>query len=122
MEKLGLVDYTDAREINRKKFLARLSSEIGKRGVIDVLRKGVEHGPLHFDLSGGLLRNWVEARDSANFSRLRRPASDERANSRCAVAELTLMQAQLVAGSFKTSRDGKLWQVYHGLPDNKSVR
>ena len=43
----------DAREINRQKFLARLSNEIGKRGVIDVLRKGVEHGPLHFDLFYG---------------------------------------------------------------------
>ncbi|OGQ50174.1 MAG: DEAD/DEAH box helicase, partial [Deltaproteobacteria bacterium RIFCSPLOWO2_02_FULL_57_26] len=35
------------------KFLARLSAEIGKRGVIDVLRKGVEHGPVHFDLFYG---------------------------------------------------------------------
>jgi len=32
-----------------EKDLARLSSEIGKRGVIDVLRKGVDHGPVHFD-------------------------------------------------------------------------
>ena len=53
VQKLGLVDYMDAREINRQKFLVRLSSEIGKRGVIDVLRKGVEHGPLHFDLFYG---------------------------------------------------------------------
>lgn len=29
----------------RQKFLARLQGEIGKRGVIDVLRKGVKHGP-----------------------------------------------------------------------------
>jgi type I restriction enzyme R subunit len=29
----------------RRKFLARLRGEIGKRGVIDVLRKGVQHGP-----------------------------------------------------------------------------
>jgi type I restriction enzyme R subunit len=43
----------DARDINRLKFLARLSAEIGKRGVIDVLRKGVDHGPLHFDLFYG---------------------------------------------------------------------
>ncbi len=33
--------------------LTRLSAEIGKRGVIDVLRKGVEHGPVHFDLFYG---------------------------------------------------------------------
>jgi type I restriction enzyme R subunit len=29
----------------RRKFLARLQGEISKRGVIDVLRKGVQHGP-----------------------------------------------------------------------------
>jgi type I restriction enzyme R subunit len=28
----------------RQKFLARLQGEIGKRGVIDVLRKGLKHG------------------------------------------------------------------------------
>src|SRR5580700_6864232 len=43
----------DAKDINRLKFLARLSADIGKRGVIDVLRKGVEHGPVHFDLFYG---------------------------------------------------------------------
>jgi type I restriction enzyme R subunit len=52
-KKLALADAKDARDINRLKFLARLSSEIGKRGVIDVLRKGVEHGPVHFDLFYG---------------------------------------------------------------------
>jgi type I restriction enzyme R subunit len=30
---------------NRRKFLARLQGEIGKRGIIDVLRKGVSHYP-----------------------------------------------------------------------------
>jgi type I restriction enzyme R subunit len=49
-KKLALANATDAKDINRLKFLARISSEIGKRGVIDVLRKGVEHGPVHFDL------------------------------------------------------------------------
>ena len=52
-KKLALADAKDARDINRLKFLARLSAEIGKRGVIDVLRKGVEHGPVHFDLFYG---------------------------------------------------------------------
>ena len=52
-KKLALADAKDAKDINRLKFLARLSSEIGKRGVIDVLRKGVEHGPVHFDLFCG---------------------------------------------------------------------
>ena len=52
-KKLALADTNDPKDINRLKFLARLSSEIGKRGVIDVLRKGVDHGPLHFDLFYG---------------------------------------------------------------------
>ena len=50
-KKLAMAD--DANDINRLKFLARLSAEIGKRGVIDVFRKGVEHGPVHFDLFYG---------------------------------------------------------------------
>ncbi len=36
--KLGLGNPADAKHINRLKFLARLSSEPAKRGVIDVLR------------------------------------------------------------------------------------
>ena len=51
--KLALADANDASDINRLKFLARLSSETAKRGVIDVLRKGVAHGPLHFALFYG---------------------------------------------------------------------
>jgi type I restriction enzyme R subunit len=52
-KKLALADANDAKDINRLKFLARFSGEIGKRGVIDVLRKGVEHGQVHFDLFYG---------------------------------------------------------------------
>ena len=52
-KKLAMVDVNDPKDIDRLKFLARLSAEIGKRGVIDVLRKGVEHGPVHFDLFYG---------------------------------------------------------------------
>ena len=52
-KKLSMADANDATDINRLKFLARLSSEVGKRGVIDVLRKGVDHGPVHFDLFYG---------------------------------------------------------------------
>ena len=37
----------------RQKFLARLQGEIGKRGVIDVLRKGVKDGPHHVELFYG---------------------------------------------------------------------
>lgn len=40
----------DEKDLKRLKFLTRLSSEIGARGIIDVLRKGVEHGPVHVDL------------------------------------------------------------------------
>lgn len=50
-KKLAMTDA--ANDINRLKFLTRLSAEIGKRGVVDVLRKGLEHGPVHFDLFYG---------------------------------------------------------------------
>jgi len=53
-KKLAIANIADAKDINRLKFLTRLSSEIGKRGVIDVLRKGIEHHPAgHFDLFYG---------------------------------------------------------------------
>ncbi len=52
-KKLAMADAGDSKDIERLKFLARLSSEIGKRGVIDVLRKGVDHGPVRFDLFYG---------------------------------------------------------------------
>jgi type I restriction enzyme R subunit len=37
----------------RQKFLARLQGEIGKRGVVDVLRHGIKHGPHDVDLFYG---------------------------------------------------------------------
>ena len=37
----------------RRKFLARLQGEISKRGIIDVLRKGIRHGPHQVDLLYG---------------------------------------------------------------------
>jgi len=37
----------------RTQFLHRLDAEIAKRGVIDVLRKGVRHGPVSLDLFYG---------------------------------------------------------------------
>jgi type I restriction enzyme R subunit len=36
--------------IKRTQFLHRIQGEITKRGVVDVLRKGVSHGPVHVDL------------------------------------------------------------------------
>jgi type I restriction enzyme R subunit len=52
-KKLAIANPGDPKDIDRLRFLARLSSEIGKRGVIDVLRKGVDHGPVRFDLFYG---------------------------------------------------------------------
>jgi len=52
-KKLAIADTGDAKDINRLKFLARLSTETRKRGVIDVLRKGVDHGPVHFNVFYG---------------------------------------------------------------------
>ncbi len=37
----------------RRNFLARLQGEVAKRGTIDVLRKGIHHGPHHVDLFYG---------------------------------------------------------------------
>jgi type I restriction enzyme R subunit len=37
----------------RRQFLARLEKEVGKRGVIDVLRKGISHGAHHVELFYG---------------------------------------------------------------------
>jgi type I restriction enzyme, R subunit len=51
--KLGLLDQANPDSAIRKKFLARLSDEVGKRGVIDVLRKGIDHGAVHIDLFYG---------------------------------------------------------------------
>jgi len=41
--------------IQRTQFLHWLQGEITKRGVVDVLRKGVNHGPVHIDLHRLLL-------------------------------------------------------------------
>lgn len=51
--KLDINNTQDTNDIARIKFLTRLSSEIMKRGVIDVLRKGLEIVQLHFDLFYG---------------------------------------------------------------------
>jgi len=52
-KKLGITDYKDSKDIARLKFLTRLSNEIGKRGVIDVLRHGVQHGQAALNLFYG---------------------------------------------------------------------
>lgn len=48
--KLGDIDRLGATDNRRLRFLERLSSEIGKRGVIDLLRKGLDDGPVHLEL------------------------------------------------------------------------
>ncbi|PTX96182.1 DEAD/DEAH box helicase [Spartobacteria bacterium LR76] len=51
--KLGIGDYKDRKNMARQKFLARLQGEIARRGTIDVLRHGIKHGALSFDLFYG---------------------------------------------------------------------
>ena len=51
--KLGIANYKGKEGMARQKFLARLQGEITRRGVIDVLRHGIKHGPLSFDLFYG---------------------------------------------------------------------
>ena len=43
----------DADSPTRRRFLARLQGEITRRGTIDVLRKGIKHGPHQIDLMYG---------------------------------------------------------------------
>lgn len=52
-EKIGVGNYTGTAGMARQKFLAQLQGEITRRGVIDVLRKGIKHGALSFDLFYG---------------------------------------------------------------------
>jgi type I restriction enzyme, R subunit len=43
--RLGIANLNDPKDLSRIKFMSRVSSEISKRGVVDVLRKGIEHHP-----------------------------------------------------------------------------
>lgn len=51
--KLGIGKYNDTQGMARQKFLARLQGEINRRGTIDVLRSGIKHGALSFELFYG---------------------------------------------------------------------
>ena len=51
--KLGIANYRDSKDMARLKFFARLTGEIAKRGVIDLLRHGIKHGALSLDLFYG---------------------------------------------------------------------
>lgn len=51
--KIAATSHLDEDSPARTQFLHRLQGEVAKRGVIDVLRKGIEHGPRHIDLFYG---------------------------------------------------------------------
>jgi type I restriction enzyme R subunit len=71
----------------RQKFLARLQGEIGKRGVIDVLRKGSKHGPHDVTLfygtptPGNVKATERFAQNRFSVSRQLRYSRDETANA-----------------------------------------
>ncbi|TXH39933.1 MAG: type I restriction endonuclease subunit R [Burkholderiaceae bacterium] len=58
----------NAAGVKRTQFLHRIQGEIAKRGVVDVLRKGVSHGPAHVDLYK-LLPTPGNAAAAENFAR-----------------------------------------------------
>jgi type I restriction enzyme, R subunit len=82
-KKLEMVEPGNPKDINRLRFLTRLSTEISKRGVIDVLRKGVAHGPLSFDLfygtpsPGNLRAATLHAQNRFSITRQLAYSSDE---------------------------------------------
>jgi type I restriction enzyme R subunit len=82
----------------RRQFLKRLSDEIGKRGVIDVLRKGVSHGPHTLTLFYGT--------PSADNAR----ATELNARNRFSVSR------QLAYSSDETRRALDLGLFINGLP------
>ena len=52
-EALGIGEEDGSSNPRRTQFLHRLQGEIAKRGVVDVLRGGIKHGPAHVDLFYG---------------------------------------------------------------------
>lgn len=67
----------------RAKFLARLTGEISKRGVLDVLRKGVSDGPVHVSLfygtpsAGNIKAAELNAKNIFSVTRQLRYSQDE---------------------------------------------
>ncbi len=82
-KKLGIGDYRDSKDSERQKFLARLSNELGKRGVVDVLRKGLDHGPVRLELyfgkpsSGNVRAAELHAQNRFSITRQLRYSTDE---------------------------------------------
>ncbi len=70
---------------NRHKFLSRLQGEVTKRGVVDVLRRGIDHGPHHIDLfygtptPGNTKAEALHARNRFSVTRQLRYSRDETA-------------------------------------------
>ncbi|WP_302141366.1 type I restriction endonuclease subunit R [Halomonas alkalicola] len=52
-EALGIDEEGDSPNPRRTQFLHRLQGEIAKRGIVEVLRGGIKHGPFHIDLFYG---------------------------------------------------------------------
>ena len=71
----------------RRNFLARIQGEISKRGVIDVLRHGIKHGPLSVDLfystpsSGNRKASELYAANRFSVTRQLRYSRDETQNA-----------------------------------------
>ncbi len=67
----------------RRKFLARLQGEISRRGVIDVLRKGVRHGPVDLELfyptpsPGNPKAAWLNGQNRFSVTRQLRYSNDQ---------------------------------------------
>lgn len=69
----------------RRKFLNRLQGEVSKRGVVDVLRHGVSHGPAHVEMfygspsAGNVKAEALHALNRFSVTRQLRYSRDERA-------------------------------------------
>ncbi|MER9868766.1 type I restriction endonuclease subunit R [Mesorhizobium sp. M0136] len=69
----------------RRKFLSRLQGEISRRGVVDVLRHGVSHGPAHLELfygsasPGNTKAEALNAQNRFSVTRQLRYSKDEKA-------------------------------------------
>ena len=81
VERLGIADPGPARD----RFLARLQGEVAKRGVVDVLRRGVDHLAAHVDLfygtpsAGNRKAAELSARNVFSVTRQLRYSPDDRA-------------------------------------------
>ena len=84
----------------RRRFLARLKNEVGKRGIVDALRNGVKHGPYDIALFYGAPspgnRRAAELYEQNRFS-VTRQLSYSNANKRLALDLVLFINGLLVA-------------------------